>query len=93
MCCQDDVGILLSACLLLVLLPSLVLGSNIARIAVTIVAGSGLALTLHHGGMALHDGALHSATAKVVAVLLMGAAALWHSPANIWFRREKGLTI
>jgi hypothetical protein len=30
--------------------------------------------------------------AKAVAVLLMGTAALWHSPANIWFHRGQRLT-
>lgn len=91
-CCRDDVGIIVSASLLFVLLPLLMLGSSLARIGVTIVAGSGLALALHHGGITLHDGALHSAMAKAVAVLLMGTAALWHSPANIWFRRGQRLT-
>ena len=90
-CCRDDVGILLSAGLLLALLPPLIFGSNVARIAVTIVAGSGLAMTLHHGGMTLDDGALHSTTAKVVAILLMGATALWHAPANIWYKRTQSL--
>ena len=68
-----------------------IFGSNVARIAVTIVAGSGLAMTLHHGGMTLDDGALHSTTAKVVAILLMGATALWHAPANIWYKRTQSL--
>ena len=87
LCCRHDMVKLLAASLLLALLPLLVRGSNFARAAVTVVAGSGLILTLHHGGIALHDGALHSATTKVLAILLMGTAAIWHSPANIWFRR------